>query len=125
MPICLDHLIVQVNDLEKSLGFYTEVLGLGDEGTEGPFSVVRVSDDLLLLLAPWGTDGGTHLAFAMSQPEFKETFERIRRAGLEYGDTFHAVGNMKGPGEEFGAHGMGKSLYVYDPNRHLIEIRSY
>jgi hypothetical protein len=32
---------------------------------------------------------------------------------------------MKGPGEESGARGNGQAVYIFDPNRHLIEIRSY
>jgi hypothetical protein len=32
---------------------------------------------------------------------------------------------MRGPGDEEGALGPGKALYVLDPNRHLIEIRHY
>ena len=32
---------------------------------------------------------------------------------------------MKGPGEEFGAVGMGAALYLFDPDKHLIELRHY
>jgi len=52
-------------------------------------------------------------------------FSRIKDAGISYGDSFHAVGNMQGPGEEDGAHGVAPSLYCFDPNQHLIEIRHY
>ena len=37
----------------------------------------------------------------------------------------HDVGNMRGPGVEAGAHGDGPSVYVFDPSRHLVEIRTY
>ena len=36
-----------------------------------------------------------------------------------------AVGNGRGPGRELGSRGMGASVYVFDPNGHLIEIRRY
>jgi catechol 2,3-dioxygenase-like lactoylglutathione lyase family enzyme len=121
----LDHMILSVNDVSASIDFYRDVLGFADEGAQPPFNVVRVSPDLTLQLAPWGTAGGTHLAFAMSRAEFDETFARIRSSGIEYGDSFHDVGNMQGPGDEPGARGAGKALYVFDPNRHLIEIRHY
>jgi hypothetical protein len=55
-----------------------------------------------LLLAPFGTGGGEHLAFAMPEAEFEEVFGRIRAAGIEYGDAYDAVGNMPGPGDERG-----------------------
>jgi catechol 2,3-dioxygenase-like lactoylglutathione lyase family enzyme len=121
----LDHMIVAVNDLEDSIRFYTEVLGLAYEGRQDPFAVLRVTPDFTIQLAPWGTTGGVHLAFAMSRADFDQIFREIEQAGIEFGDSFHAVGNMQGPGEEFGARGLGASLYVFDPNRHLIEIRHY
>jgi len=125
MAITLDHVILRVNAREESVRFYTEILGLSYEGEREPFSVVRVTPELTLQLAPWGTEGGEHLAFAMTREEFEAAFERIRAAGIEFGDSFHSVGNMKGPGEESGARGPGRSLYFFDPSRHLIEIRHY
>jgi catechol 2,3-dioxygenase-like lactoylglutathione lyase family enzyme len=125
MPLDLDHLILPVNDRDASLAFYTSILGLAYEGDRGPFAVVRVTPSLTLQLAAWGTNGGTHLAFAMPRVEFDAAFARVRAAGIAYGDSFHAVGNMQGPGDEEGARGAGKAVYVMDPSRHLIEIRYY
>ena len=116
----LDHLILMVNDREKSLRFYATVLGLPYEGERDPFSVVRVNADTTLQLAPWGTKGGEHLAFSMTRAEFDAAFQRIRDAEIPYGDSFHAVGNMQGPGDEPGSKGPGKAVYCFDPDRHLI-----
>jgi catechol 2,3-dioxygenase-like lactoylglutathione lyase family enzyme len=121
----LDHLILAVNDRDETLAFYTEVLGLTYDGEAPPFSVIRVTDRLTLQIAPWGSGGGEHLAFAMAKDEFDQVFSRVREAGIPYGDTFHEVGNMRGPGDEPGARGPGKALYFFDPSRHLIEIRHY
>ena len=121
----LDHLILKVNDRNESVRFYSDVLGLVCEGEQGPFSVVRVTPDFTMQLAPWGTTGGEHLAFSMSRREFEEVFRRVREFGIEFGDSFHSVGNMKGPGEELGARGPGVSLYFLDPSKHLIEVRHY
>ena len=125
MPAQLDHLILTVNDRDKSIDFYTRVLGFAYEGEREPFSSIRVSPDLLLQLAPWGTKGGQHLAFALPRTEFDEVFGRIRAAGIDYGDSFQSVGNMRGPGDEPGARGPGKAVYLFDPSKHLIEIRYY
>ena len=38
----LDHLILAVNDLDASVQFFTDVLGLGYEGMSDPFTVIRV-----------------------------------------------------------------------------------
>jgi catechol 2,3-dioxygenase-like lactoylglutathione lyase family enzyme len=121
----LDHLILAVNDANASVAFYTELMGFGDEGEDGPFRVIRVNSETTLQLAPWGTDGGQHLAFAMTQDDFTAAFGRVRSAGIEYGDSYHDVGNMRGPGEETGARGPGQAVYFFDPSRHLIEIRCY
>jgi len=61
----------------------------------------------------------------MPRPEFDDIFQRIKEAGIEYGDSFHAVGNMRGPGDEDGSRGPGKAVYLFDPSKHLIEIRHY
>jgi catechol 2,3-dioxygenase-like lactoylglutathione lyase family enzyme len=126
MPLRLDHMILAVNDRASSIDFYTRILGLTYEGEREPFSVLRVTPDLVLQLAPWaGAKGGQHLAFSMARREFDDVFRRIRDAGIAYGDAFDSVGNMRGPGEADGAKGSGKTLYLFDPSRHLIEIRCY
>lgn len=125
MALHLDHLVVAVNDRARSIEFYTGLLGLQYEGERAPFALLRVTPDLVLQLAPWGTRGGDHLAFSMTGTEFESLFRRIRARAVEFGDSFDTVGNMRGPGESDGARGTGKAIYLFDPNRHLIEIRHY
>jgi catechol 2,3-dioxygenase-like lactoylglutathione lyase family enzyme len=125
MAIQLDHLILPVVDRDQSIEFFTNILGCTYEGQSEPFSVIRVTPELTLQLAPWGTDGGVHLAFALPRAEFDAAFDRVKAAGIPYGDSFHAVGNMQGPGDEEGSRGAGKAVYFFDPNQHLIEIRHY
>ena len=125
MPILLDHLILRVNDAAESVAFYSSVLGFTHEGEDGPFSVLRVHEGFTLQLAPWSTKGGEHFAFAMTCAEFEDVFARLKERGIVYGDSFHTVGNNLGPGQEAGARGLGQSLYFFDPNKHLLEIRHY
>ena len=125
MAVELDHMILLVNDRAQSIQFYTQILGFTYEGEREPFSVIRVNPRLTLQLAAWGTTGGTHLAFAMARSEFDAVFGRVREAGIPYGDSFQSVGNMRGPGDEAGARGPGKAVYVFDPSKHLIEVRHY
>jgi glyoxylase I family protein len=114
MPIELDHIVLAVNDRSRSIDFYTRILGLEHEGEDGSFSKLRVTPGFSILLAPWRTDGGEHMAFA-----------RIVDAEIPYGDRFDGVGTMTGPGDESGSRGMGKAVYFFDPGKHLIEIRHY
>ena len=61
----------------------------------------------------------------MSKREFQEIFERIKSRGIAFGPTFDSVGVNTSPGQESGARGMAPTLYFNDPNKHLIEIRTY
>ncbi|MSO79611.1 MAG: hypothetical protein EXQ79_08385 [Acidimicrobiia bacterium] len=61
----------------------------------------------------------------MSKSEFADAFQRIKDAGLPYGDHPHEPDNMNDPRDETGARGIGTTLYVNDPSNHLIEIRHY
>lgn len=121
----IDHLILKVNDVSASVNFYVDVLGFALEGNEGPFTVIRVNEDFTLQLAPWGTEGNEHLAFALSRDAFDKAFALLKEKGIPYGDSFHSVGNNSGPGAESGARGPAPTIYMNDPNNHLIEIRSY
>lgn len=125
MMATIDHLILNVNEIPASVDFYVNVLGFKLEGEDGPFTVIRVSDDFTLQLAPWGTSGNEHLAFALSREAFDNAFARMKEKGIPYGDSFHSVGNNSGPGVETGARGSAPTLYMNDPNNHLIEIRTY
>jgi catechol 2,3-dioxygenase-like lactoylglutathione lyase family enzyme len=121
----IDHIILNINDVPASVDFYVNVLGLTSDGEDGPFTVIRVSEDFTIQLAPWGTKGNEHLAFALSRKDFDDVFARIKERGIPYGDSFHSVGNNTGPGVETGAKGPAPTVYMNDPNNHLIEIRTY
>ena len=121
----IDHIILNTNNLEASVDFYTNILGFKNEGQDGPFTAIRASEDITLQLAPWGTKGNEHYAFALSRAGFDAAFERIKENQIPYGDSFHSVGNNSGAGNESGARGAGPTVYMFDPNHHLIEMRTY
>ncbi len=121
----IDHLILNVNEVSSSVDFYVNVLGFELEGEDGPFTVIRVNEDFTLQLAPWGTGGNEHLAFALSREAFDNAFARMKEKGIPFGDSYHSVGNNSGPGVESGARGPAPTLYMNDRSNHLIEIRTY
>jgi catechol 2,3-dioxygenase-like lactoylglutathione lyase family enzyme len=121
----IDHLILNVNELSLSVDFYVRILGFQSEGQDGPFTIIRINEGLILQLAPWGTGGNEHLAFALSREAFDNAFARVQEEGIPYGDSYHSVGSNSGPGVESGARGPAPTLYLNDPNNHLIEIRTY
>ncbi|MDA1298716.1 MAG: VOC family protein [Proteobacteria bacterium] len=121
----IDHIIVKVRDLDASVDFYTTIMGFSNAGTVGPFTIIKVNAEFQLQLASWGTEGFEHYAFAVSRTDFDHIFERVRAANIDYGPSFHQVGDNTGPGSEVGARGGAPTLYFNDPNQHLIEIRTY
>ena len=48
MSTAIDHLIMKVNDLDTSVQFYIEVMGVDSEGMYDPVAVIRVSKDFCL-----------------------------------------------------------------------------
>ena len=122
---CIDHIILNANDLDQTLRFYTEVLGFTVEEQDGEFGVLRVDESFTFQVAPWGTKGNEHYAFALDKAEFDAVFARLKERGIPYGDAFDTVGSNRGPGNESGARGMAPTIYFFDPNHHLLEIRTY
>ncbi len=66
----IDHIILNVNEIETSVDFYVNVLGFKLEGQDGPFTVIRVSEHFTIQLAPWGTKGNDHLGVRSVAPAF-------------------------------------------------------
>ena len=125
MDTVLDHTIVPAIDPQESVGFYTTVMGFQHEGKVGPFDVVRVNQDLTLDIAQAEPTAMHHYAFAMDRDTFDAIFDRIKAAGLAYGDGPFSSTNMRGPGKAHGARGLADSVFFHDPSGHMIEIRSY
>lgn len=123
MSARIDHVILPVNNLQTSLTFYCEVLGFSEEGQTGPFTIVRVARDFILLLAQFENKGGMHLAFSFDQQRFDSVMHQTAKHGLSYGDRFNDAANGLGPVPQRGATGDELSLYLEDPSRHLIEVR--
>ena len=136
MATVLDHTIVPVQDREKSVEFYSRILGFEVLGEVGPFLAVRVNDTFNLDFAE-SRDfqrfhyvfaeevQGIHYAFTMESDEFDAAFARIRASGIAYGDNPREKTNMKGPGMTMGSQGMGKAVYFEDPDGHVLEIKTY
>ena len=126
----MDHIVLRVKDAEESLRFYTETLGLGAERVdqwragEVRFPSARLNADTIIDLFPTeqesiGKDGvknQDHFCMvieAMDMEELKTKFEGL------------GIGIQSGPGQRWGSHGDGTSLYIYDPDNNVVELRHY
>lgn len=117
----LDHLVVNVADVERSLAFYTGMLGLDGVRVEQwrrgevPFPSVRVDGSTIIDLfeSPRTGENVDHFCLTVAPIEL----EQIKASG-----DFDVV---DGPGTRFGARGDGVSLYVRDPDGNTVELRYY
>ena len=117
----MDHIVLEVRDIEASLHFYRDLLGMEPVRVEAyraggaPFPSVRVGDTLIDLFAAEEPSSGLH-HFCI---EVAEPLDAIL-AELDG----HAL-RYTGVGTRFGARGQGQSVYVEDPDGHRVEIRTY
>ena len=126
----MDHIVLRVQDVERSLRFYANVLGLQPERVEQwrageiRFPSVRLNADTIIDLfasdqEPIGKDG------AKNQDHFCMVIEPIDMDALK--SRFQEIGVeiQAGPGKRWGSHGDGISLYIYDPDDNVVELRHY
>jgi lactoylglutathione lyase len=121
-----DHTNWRVNDLERSLRFYRDVLGLEPFGLEeyhrekGPIVSLKVTPTFILHLAPdpsfepGRTGGYAHLALVVEGTDMGALAEYLRTSGVEVERRAEGV---------VGVRGEGKALYVRDPDGYLIELK--
>lgn len=120
-PKNVDHLVIEVFDMNRSLDFYCHLLGLQPERLElyrsgqVPFVSVRAGSTLIdLFPAKRPRPGPPHFCLEFDDP-MDAIVTSLTQANL----------NPSKPEQRFGARGMGMSVYVHDPDGHEVEIRTY
>ena len=133
MQCLMDHIVLNVEDDEKMIAFYSKVLMFTPERLEEyrtgdvPFPSVRLNSDTVIDLFPkklWqqsaqirqGPENLNHFCFAISKGTWENFLERLQANNVEIED---------GPVSRWGAHGTGTSIYFRDPEGNLIEARYY
>ena len=118
MTAQLNHTIVWSRDSQASSQFLTEILGLPQPQSFGPFEVVEVGNGVSLDFAVADSEPAhQHYAFLVTEEEFDEIFGRITERGLDY---------WADPGQRqagrINTHDGGRGVYFSDPDGHLLEI---
>jgi catechol 2,3-dioxygenase-like lactoylglutathione lyase family enzyme len=117
MPVKFNHTIVHATDRDATAAFLTEILGLPEAETYGPFREVRVANEASLDVMQADTVHPQHYAFLVSEEEFDEIFGRIKERGIPYAaDPF---GHKPG---EINHDDGGRGLYWDAPDGHRLEI---
>jgi catechol 2,3-dioxygenase-like lactoylglutathione lyase family enzyme len=117
----MDHIVLVVADVERSLAWYMDELGLEGDRVEQwragelLFPSVRVDEGTIidLLVGERGETNIDHVCLVIEPTDLAE----IAASG-----RFDVV---DGPDTRYGARGDGTSLYVRDPDGNVIELRHY
>lgn len=127
-PKGLDHVVLRVSNLERSIEFYRDVLGCPVERRLEEVGLVQLRAgssliDLIDIASPLGKAGGRqpirdarnmdHFALALSS--FDETSIRahLSRFGVEADETRRL----------YGADGYGPAIYLRDPDGNTVELK--
>ena len=133
MNCLMDHIVLNVEDVEKMVDFYSNVLEMKPERVEEfragkvPFPSVRLNADTIIDLFPkemWqaqapdgkGFGNLNHFCISLDEGTWKDLFERLEKLGV----AIH-----EGPVPRWGAHGTGTSVYFKDPEGNIVEARYY
>lgn len=129
----LDHIVLNVGDIDRSLEFYTGVLGLKgervDEFASGKvgFPSVRINESTIIDLFPTSgralasaddkTNGNlNHFCLVVDAVDFTAAVDHLKES---------QVAIREGPVSRWGARGRATSVYFLDPDGNEIEIRAY
>jgi catechol 2,3-dioxygenase-like lactoylglutathione lyase family enzyme len=120
---CLDHVALLVTDLDRSVEWYTRVLGLERHyaeawdipivlyaGTTGVALFPATSKGQILSTIPSQAIVMQHFAFRVSRANFEEAQKDFQRRNIKY---------------EFQDHDVAHSIYIYDPDGYEVELTTY
>jgi len=124
----LDHVVLRVQDLERSLRFYCGALGCSEERRIDALGLVQLRAgaaliDLVPLDGALGRAGGAgpgaegrnvdHVALRIEHFDRERLRAHLEAHGIEVGE----------PARRYGAGGFGPSLYVRDPDGNVVELK--
>jgi catechol 2,3-dioxygenase-like lactoylglutathione lyase family enzyme len=118
--IGFDHLVLVVEDVERTMAWYTDVLGLPSERLQEWrdqkvfFPSLRISRTALIDVIPGRREGANVDHFCLVVDDDV--------AALAASGRFDVV---DGPDTRWGAQGDATSLYVRDPDGNVVELRRY
>jgi catechol 2,3-dioxygenase-like lactoylglutathione lyase family enzyme len=116
MAIVLNHMIVPAKDKDKAAKFFANIFGLETE-PDAYFVKVKLNDTLTLLFDQHDRFDVHHYAFHVSDAEFDDIFNRVKKAGLKYGSN---PGNPEDG--KINRWGGGRGVYFADLDGHLLEL---
>lgn len=120
----LDHLVLTVKNIDSTVEFYTQILGMEKEVFKGTRIALKYGNQKINLhqlgkeFEPKAfnvKEGSADLCFIVDTP-VKEVKEFLESKGIEI---------IEGIVPRTGAMGNIKSIYIRDPDMNLIELSNY
>lgn len=124
----MDHIVLNVADVERALGFYCDVLGLPGERVEEfrkgevGFPSVRINEHTLIDLQ---RNESRPQAGQLNLNHFCLITEPVDLEALTGELESKGVRIVTKPVSRWGARGRSMSIYILDPDDNQIEIKYY
>lgn len=127
--IGFDHVVLRCIDVETTLWWYAERLGLEPlrlnewRAGEAPFPSLRVDRTTIIDLVPLA--GRELLSGFPANDRLDHLCLVVDEASIDHIVTSVGFDVIAGPAPRFGAQGMATAVYVKDPDGLVVELRSY
>lgn len=124
----IDHVVLRVHDLDAMLAFYRDVLGCTEERRQEAIGLYQLrAGSALIDLVPvdgrLGRLGGAgpgreghnmdHLCLGVADYDEAAIVAHLKAHGVRVGEI----------GSRYGAQGEGPSIYCYDPQGNMVELK--
>jgi len=126
-PLGLDHIVLLVDDMEKALAFYRDVLGCRPAYSYPQFAMEQLwcGTELIVLIdtsQPNGEKARPEIAGGRNIDHFCISISPYEKDAMR---AHLAAHDVKVDGEAFhgGARGMGDAVYIFDPFGTKIELK--
>ena len=127
----IDHIVLNVKDVERSLAFYTGVLGLQGERVEAfrsgevGFPSIRVNGNTIIDLSPLKGSEVASVTSTRNLGHFCLVTAPTDMTALRIDLEGQGVTVLRGPVSPWGARGRATAIYILDPDENEIELRCY
>jgi len=121
----IDHIVLRVRNLQRSLAFYCEVLGCTIERDQPKLGLTQLRAgrsliDLVTLDGPLGA--GEPPGAGRNLEHFCVTIVPYEESALVSWLTSRGV-PVREPASRYGAEGEGRSFYIEDPDGNHVELK--